>query len=217
MTINLTAKQIGVLRFFRDYRRRNGIAPTLEEAAEVLGVSKITVYEHLNQLVKKGAVRRDKARARSVTILFDPDAESAIHDSDARREGGSRPQDPVASLPILGTIAAGRPIEAVEDREDVPLTELIPTGDDHYLLRVRGKSMVEDHIDDGDLVVVERRQTARNGEIVVAIVGDEATLKRFYREDDRIRLQPANSSLSPTYPENVEIRGIVRGVVRQFR
>jgi repressor LexA len=204
MTINLTEKQAGVLRFFRDYRRTHGIAPTLEEAAEALGVSKITVYEHLNQLVKKGAVHRDKARARSVSILFDPDAEA--------HGVGEEP-----SLPVLGTIAAGRPIEAVEDREEIALRDLIPSGEGHYVLRVRGKSMVEDHIDDGDLVVVESRQTANNGEIVVAIVDEEATLKRFYREDGRIRLQPANSALSPMYPTRVEIRGVVRGVIRRFR
>ena len=122
------------------------------------------------------------------------------------------------TIPILGTIAAGRPIEAVEDKENITLSELVPNGDDHYILKVRGKSMVEDHIDDGDMVVVERRQTAHNGEIVVAIVDDEeATLKRFYREEGRIRLQPSNSSLSPIYPERVEIRGIVRGVIRRFK
>ena len=205
MEINLTEKQIGVLRFFRDYRREHGIAPTLEEAAEFLGVSKITVYEHLNQLIKKGAVRRDKAKARSVTLLYDPDEEWA-------EEGAG------ASLPILGTIAAGRPIEVVEDREDVLLTELVPHGDDHYILRVRGKSMVDDHIDDGDMIVVQRRNTANNGDIVVAIVDDEeATLKRFFLEDGRVRLQPANSALNPIYPTKVEIRGVVRGVVRTYR
>ena len=205
MKINLTEKQIRVLRFFRDYRQEHGISPTLEEAAAELGVSKITVHEHLGQLIKKGAVHRDKAKARSVSILYDPDLDSATAPSPA-------------TLPILGTIAAGRPIESVEDREEVALTELVPHGEDHYVLRVRGKSMVEDHIDDGDLIVVERRQTARNGEIVVAIVDDdEATLKRFYREDGHIRLQPANSSLSPIYPDRVEIRGIVRGVIRRFR
>jgi len=203
MKINLTAKQINVLRFFRDYHQERGIAPTLEEAAQELGVSKITVHEHLNQLIKKGAARRDKARARAVSILYDPDV---------ARGGGS------ASLPLVGTIAAGQPIEAVEDREDVRVDELIPHGDDYYLLKVRGKSMVEDHIDDGDLVVVERRQTANNGDIVVAILADEeATLKRFYREKGSIRLQPANSSLDPIYPKKVEIRGVVRGVVRSFR
>ncbi|MHC4079499.1 MAG: transcriptional repressor LexA [Planctomycetota bacterium] len=208
MKINLTAKQINVLRFFRDYRRERGIAPTLEEAAQELGVSKITIYEHLNQLVKKGAARRDKARARAVSILYDPDAETEGMGVSAG-----------TTLPLVGTIAAGQPIEAVVDREDVRFDELIPHGDDHYLLRVRGKSMVDDHIDDGDLVVVERRDTARNGEIVVAILeNEEATLKRFYREaDGHIRLQPANSSLAPIYPEQIEIRGVVRGVVRSFR
>lgn len=209
MAINLTQKQIRVLRFFRDYRDEHGIAPTLEEAAQALEVSKITVHEHLGQLIKKGAVHRDKAKARSVTILYDPDRQCFLAEGHDRDE---------PSLPILGTIAAGRPIEAIEDREEVALTELVPSGDEHYILKVRGKSMVEDHIDDGDMVVVERRQTARNGEIVVAIVDDdEATLKRFYQEDGRIRLQPANSSLSPIYPERVEIRGIVRGVIRRFR
>ncbi len=211
MMINLTQKQIKVLRFFRDYRREAGIAPTLEEAARELGVSKITIYEHLNQLVKKGAVRRDKARARAVSILFDPDQETEAGGLGA---GGSG-----ATLRLAGTIAAGQPIEAVEDQEEIRVDELIPHGDGYYLLRVRGNSMVEDHIDDGDLVVVERRKTARNGEIVVAILEDEeATLKRFYRDKNgNIRLQPANSSLHPIYPDKVEIRGVVRGVVRSFR
>ncbi len=211
MMINLTQKQIRVLRFFRDYRREAGIAPTLEEAARELGVSKITIYEHLNQLVKKGAVRRDKARARAVSILFDPDQETEAGGLGA---GGSG-----ATLRLAGTIAAGQPIEAVEDQEEIRVDELIPHGDGYYLLRVRGNSMVEDHIDDGDLVVVERRKTARNGEIVVAILEDEeATLKRFYRDKNgNIRLQPANSSMSPIYPDQIEIRGVVRGVVRTFR
>ncbi len=212
MDFTLTPRQLEVLRYFRDYRREFGMSPTLEEAAEHLGVTKITVYEHLNQLIKKGAVRRDKAKARAVQVLFDPDAEPSGGDPMAAA-GGS------PSLPLLGTIAAGRGIEAVEVPEPMMLTDLVPTEADHYLLRVRGKSMIEDHIDDGDLVVVERRETARNGEIVVAILEDEeATLKRFYREaDGRVRLQPANSELDPIYPAQVEIRGIVRGVIRRFR
>ena len=202
MKSNLTEKQIRVLRFFRDFRANHGISPTLEEAAAEIGVSKITVYEHLNQLIKKGAVHRDKAKARSVTVLYDPDFDSLSPEGEV-------------SIPLVGTIAAGRPIEAIEDREDILLTDLVPHGDTHYLLRVRGKSMIEDHIDDGDMVVIEHRKTARNGEIVVAIVDEEeATLKRFYKEDGRVRLQPANSSLDPIYPDRVEIRGIVRAVIR---
>lgn len=204
MKIMLTEKQIRVLRYFRDFRRQHGISPTLEEAAAALGISKITVYEHLNHLIRKGAVQRDRAKARAVAVLYDPDGEAEV---------GS----PIR-LPLLGQIAAGRPIEVLEDREELSLDEIVPHGEGHYLLRVRGKSMIEDHIDDGDLVVVERRETAQDGEIVVAIMdGEEATLKRIFREKDRIRLQPANSEMQPIYPERVEIRGIVRGVIRRFR
>jgi repressor LexA len=208
MDVTLTQKQIAVLRYFRDYRRENSISPTLEEAAAALGVSKITIHEHLNQLAQKGAIHRDRAKARAVSILHDPDAES----EEALRGA-------VPTLPLVGRIAAGRPIEALEDREELALTDLVPTGDRIYLLRVRGKSMIEDHIDDGDLVVVERRETARDGEIVVAILEDEeATLKRFYREPNgMIRLQPANAEMAPVYVNRVEVRGVVRGVIRKFR
>jgi repressor LexA len=202
--VSLTAKQIRVLRFYRDYRAEHGIAPTLDEAAEVLDCSKITVHEHLRKLEEKGAIRRDPHRARSVAILYDPDA--------------GEPIEPEMSLPILGTIAAGAPIEALENREDITLRELVPHGPDHYLLRVQGDSMIEDHIADGDLVIIQRRTTADNGDIVVAIVDDqeEATLKRFYRERGRVRLQPANAALEPIFPRNVEIRGVLRGVIREY-
>ena len=218
--ILLTGKQIEVLRFFRDYFQEHSIAPTLEEAAAALGVSKITIFEHLSHLERKGAIKRDKGLSRSVAILFDPDEHRTALPPALSPELTARP-DSVSRLPslqILGSIAAGRPIEAIEDREEVALTDLIPSDDQHYLLRVKGKSMIEDHIDHGDLVLVERRQIAQNGEIVVAIVeGEEATLKRFYRENGRVRLQPANSEMQPTYPHKLEIRGIVKGVIRRFR
>lgn len=215
--ILLTSKQIEVLRFFRDYFREHGIAPTLEEAAEAFGVSKITIFEHLGHLEKKGAIRRDRGMSRAVAVLYDPDA-GRLQTSRTAPSPAAHPVEAAPTLPILGSIAAGRPIEALEDREEVALTELIPADERHYLLRVKGKSMIEDHIDHNDLVVVERRNTARNGEIVVAIVdGEEATLKRFYREGERIRLQPANSEMRPTFPEKLEIRGVVKGVIRRFR
>lgn len=206
MSILLTARQLEVLRFYRDYRRRHGLSPTLEEAAEALRVNRITVHEHLRHLEAKGAIRRVKGRSRAVEIVHDPDA--GEHDGAA-----------AATLPLLGRIRAGSPLEAVEDREDVPIDDLIPASRDHYLLEVRGNSMIEDHIADGDLVVVERRSDPRNGDIVVAILPDEtATLKRFYRESSgRYRLQPANSEMEPIYVDELEVRGIVRGVVRRFR
>jgi repressor LexA len=201
----LTEKQMRVLRYFRDYRKVQGISPTLEEAANALGVSKITVYEHLNQLIRKGAVHRDRAKARAVAILYDPDTGRLVHED-------------TLTIPIVGTIAAGHPIEAIEDREEISIRDLIPTGEGYYMLRVKGRSMIEDHIDDGDLVLIERSQVAKNGEIVVAIIDDEeATLKRFYSENDRIRLQPANSAMEPIFPTRCEIRGVVRGVIRRFR
>ena len=208
MNLMLTEKQIRVLRYFRDYRREHGIAPTLDEAAQALGVSKITIHEHLNQLTKKGAIHRDRAKARAVAILYDPDAAQ-----------GDASGDSIPTLPLVGSIAAGRPIDALEEREEVSLTELVPTGDRIYMLRVKGKSMIEDHIDDGDLVVVERRETANDGDIVVAILEDEeATLKRFYRESNgMIRLQPANSEMEPLFTNRVQLRGVVRGVIRKFR
>lgn len=203
MRITLTEKQLKVLRFFRDFQRERGLAPTLDEASHALGISRITVHEHLRHLEEKRAVRRTRGKARAVEVVYDPD------DPD----GSAR----ATTLPVLGTIAAGRPIEALEDREEIDIREIVPCGAGHYLLRVRGKSMIEDHIDDGDLVVVESARTARNGQIVVALLPDgEATLKRYFRENGRIRLQPANSSMEPIYPEAVEIQGIVRGVVRRL-
>ncbi len=208
MELMLTEKQIRVLRYFRDYRRERGISPTLEEAAKALGVSKITVHEHLNQLNRKGAIHRDRAKARAVAILHDPDAGEAVPST-----------PPTPTLPLMGVIAAGRPIEALEDRQDFALTDLVPTGDQMYLLRVRGKSMIDDHIDDGDLVVVERRDSANEGDIIVAILeGEEATLKRFYRErNGMIRLQPANAGMEPIFTNRLVVRGVVRGVIRRFR
>ena len=210
MQLMLTEKQIRVLRFYRDFRDQHGISPTLEEASQALGVSKITIYEHVNRLVKKGAAVRSKAKARSVSIVYDPDRSKLD-----RSKLDSGPD--TASIPLLGIIAAGKPIEALEDREDVALSELIPTGDDFYMLRVKGHSMIEDHIDHGDMVIIRRQKTANNGDIVVAIVdGEEATLKRLYMDKGQIRLQPANSALSPIFPTQLEIRGVVRGVVRRF-
>ncbi len=201
----LTGKQLQVLRFIRKYRAEHAISPTLEEIAKDFGVSKITVHEHLTHLERKGAIFRLRARARGIQVLHDPDSPEAR---------GLTPRGP--EIHVLGTIAAGQPIEAIEDHETIDLSELVPHGPNHYLLRVRGDSMIDDHILEGDFVVVERRETARNGETVVAVIDDnEATLKRFYREDGHFRLQPANPSYPPLLRDRVQIRGVVVGVVRR--
>lgn len=201
--MNYTPKQLQIMNFIRDYRTSHHTSPTLEEIGESLGVHRVTVHQHVAALVKKGAIRKLPQRSRSIEIL-------------------DRDYLPEATVPVLGRIAAGRPIEAVEDSEQYTLEELLPIapGDNVYLLRVIGQSMIEDHITDGDLVMVERSAQPREGEIVVAVVDGEATLKRMYREaDGSVRLQPSNATMSPIYvrpPQQLDIRGVVRGVLRKF-
>jgi repressor LexA len=199
---SLTRRQRDVVEFFAQFVQAEGISPTLEEIAAHFGVNKVTVFGHIEELERKGVMRR---RGRGVSRALE------LVDSSSVR----RPAAPV--LPILGTIAAGVPIEEIEDRETLDLSSLIPNGAEVFALRVAGNSMIEDAIADGDIVLVERRDSARNGETVVAVLPEgEVTLKRFYKERDRIRLQPANSTMEPIYTHDVQIRGVVVGVVRRY-
>ncbi|MFM8385459.1 MAG: transcriptional repressor LexA [Planctomycetia bacterium] len=201
--MNYTPKQLQIMNFLRDYRRTHGTSPTLEEIGEQMGVHRVTVHQHVTSLEKKGAIRKLPQRSRSIEIL-------------------DRNYLPEATVPVLGRIAAGRPIEAMEDNESYTLEELLPIapGQDTYILRVVGQSMIGDHIADGDLVMVERSHPSHEGEIVVAVVDNEATLKRMYREPDgSVRLQPSNATMSPIYvrpPQQLDIRGVVRGVLRRY-
>jgi repressor LexA len=194
----LTRRQRDILDFFVTYREENGISPTLEEIARNFGLNKVTIFGHVSELEKKGVlVRSAKGVSRGLQLVdFD---------------------EPTRRLPVKGTIAAGTPIQAVETDETFEFSDLIPPHGDVFVLRVRGNSMIEDAICDGDLVLVERRDQARNGETVVAVLPDEeATLKRFYRENGHVRLQPANAEMQPILTNDVEIRGVVVGVVRRF-
>ena len=203
--MNLTPRQLDVLSAIRNYRHLNGFAPTMQELADQLGTSKVTIFEHVGALEKKGVLARDKHKARSLEII----AEEALPDEE-------RP----TKLPLLGNIAAGSPIEAVENREELDLEELFCSKNGVFVLRVRGDSMIEDHLMDGDFVVIERRESARNGEQVVALLDSgEATLKRFYKEPgNRIRLQPANHTMKPKLvPANsCKVQGVVIGVLRSY-
>lgn len=193
-----TEKQLRILNFIRDFREQHGISPTLEEIARHFKVSKITVFEHVGALEKKGALRRARNMARSIELT----------DRD-------EPANPV--FPLLGTIAAGKPIEAVEDRQDVSLVDFVPDRGDCYFLKVTGTSLIEDHITEGDFVLVDRSAQPRNGDIVVAVVDQgDATLKHFFREGGRVRLQPANREMAPIYPTRLELRGVVRAVFRRL-
>lgn len=198
----LTRRQRDILEFLKDYVEENGISPTLEEIAAHFSVNKVTVFGHVAEMERKGIIRR---RARGVSRGLE------IVDQDE----GDTGEPP--TLEILGKIAAGAPIETIEEPELLDFADFVPEGRDVYALQVSGTSMIEDAIADGDIVLIERRSTARDGETVVAVLPDgEATLKRFYREKGRIRLQPANSTMEPIYATEVEIRGVVIGVVRRM-
>jgi repressor LexA len=191
----LTRRQRDILGFFEQYTAAQGISPTLEEVARHFGLNKVTIFGHVAELERKGCLRRSAPGvSRGLQIV---------------RDGG---------VPILGTIAAGAPIDVLETPEVLAFDQLVPPGRDVYVLRVRGNSMIEDSIRDGDLVLVERRSDAAQGDTVVAVLpGETATLKRYYREEDgRVRLQPANSDLRPMIVDAVEIRGVVIGVIRRY-
>ncbi|MGD0390524.1 MAG: transcriptional repressor LexA [Tepidisphaeraceae bacterium] len=203
--MNLTPRQLDVVVAIRNYRHLNGYAPTMQELADQLGTSKVTIFEHVGALERKRVIRRDKHKARSLEII----SEERLPDENRSTK-----------LPMLGNIAAGSPIEAIENREEIDLEQLFQSRSGVYVLRVRGESMIEDHLCDGDYVVIERRENARNGEQVVALLDTgEATLKRFYREGGgKIRLQPANSGMEPRVvdADRCRIQGVVIGVLRSY-
>ena len=203
--MNLTPRQLDVVVAIRNYRHLNGYAPTMQELADQLGTSKVTIFEHVGALERKRVIRRDKHKARSLEII-----------SQERLPDENR----ATKLPLLGNIAAGSPIEAIENREEIDMEQLFQSRNGVYVLRVRGDSMIEDHLCDGDYVVIERRENARNGEQVVALLDTgEATLKRFYREGGgKVRLQPANRSMEPRVvdADRCRIQGVVIGVLRSY-
>jgi repressor LexA len=204
----LTERQKEILEFVHEYRRQAGIAPTHREICERFGYSSYgTVYKHLRLLQEKGYLKRDWNQKRGIELL------RAI-------PGGGDFETSAVDLPFYGRIAAGRPIEAVvgDEKVNVPAHLLSTRGGEHYVLRVVGESMIEEGIHDGDFVVVLKRDTAEPGEMVVALIGDEATLKRFYPEGDTVRLQPANPTMQPIRvpARDVRVQGMVVGLMRKF-
>ena len=204
MSEHLTRKQRGVLDAASSIARRSGRGPSVRDIARELGVTAATIQGHLVELERKGFVRRSGS-AFGLEVI------------DQGRKRSSSPSDEVVDVPIVGQIAAGLPLEAIEDASDrIPLPKSMLRGES-YVLRVRGESMRDDAILDGDLVVVQRRSTAENGEIVVALLEDgTATLKRIYREESGFRLQPANEAMAPLFVSSVEVQGVVTGVIRRF-
>jgi len=198
----LTKRQKQILDYLEEFLTSREYSPTLEEIADHFGMASLNgVYKHLKVLEEKGFIKRLSNRARSIQIL--------------QREHTA----PSPSLPLLGYVAAGNPIEAVVNSDEVSVPEMFLTPGNNYVLRVAGDSMVDQHIEDGDLIIVEQRDHAQNGETVVALVdGEDATLKRYYREGNLIRLQPANEKMSPILVEEsrLKIQGIVVGLMRKY-
>jgi repressor LexA len=206
-TAELTGRQREIWSFLVAYVDRHGYPPTVREIGEAVGLaSPSTVHAHLANLERAGLLRRDPTKPRALELVGrEKRAEQAVAE--------------LPRLPLLGQIAAGGPLLAEQHVEDEIAVPETLRGD--FLLRVKGDSMIEAGILEGDLVVVRRAQDARNGEIVVALAGDdettdEATVKTFYREDGRIRLQPENAALEPIYAQHVEILGKVVGVFREL-
>ncbi|MFM9995380.1 MAG: transcriptional repressor LexA [Phycisphaerales bacterium] len=204
MNLNLTPKQLKILQLIRDWRVRRGYSPTMQELADEIGVSKVTVFEHVEALIKKGALVREPNKARSLSIA------DGVPVPDE-----SRP----TRFPLVGKIAAGYPIEKVPDQDEIDLVDVLGAKgkESTFALRVEGDSMKDEGILDGDYVLVERTETARNGDRVVALLPDgQTTLKTFFKEDDHIRLQPANPGFDPIRVKFCQVQGIVKGVVRRY-
>ncbi len=200
----LTKRQKEILDHIGSFIEEQGYAPSFEEIAEHFGYSSLaTVHEHLSNLERKGYIRKAYNESRSIELV-PPESET-----------------PAIPLPLLGTVAAGLPIEAIQDSETLTVPEdMIRAGRENYVLQVQGNSMIDEQIRDGDFIVVQSQDTARDGETVVALVrGDSATVKKLYREPgNRVRLQPANETMQPIIEDaqDVQVQGIVVGVIRKY-
>jgi len=199
----LTKRQREILAYVMDNMQERGYPPSVREIGIALGLtSSSTVHSHLAALEKKGFIHRDPSKPRAIEIL---------------KDGASQPPKRVVHVPVLGRIAAGQPIFAEENIEDVfPLPRDFVREDAAFILRVRGDSMIDAGIHDGDYLVVRQQATANNGEIVAAMLGDEATVKRYYRERDHIRLQPENSTMSPIIARDVTVLGKAIALIRRL-
>jgi len=199
----LTKRQKEILIFVQRYSDAHGYPPSVREIGQALGLtSSSTVHSHLSALEKKGFLRRDPSKPRALEIL---------------RDERDVPAKKMVTLPVVGAVTAGLPILAQQNIEDYfPLPADFVRAEDCFILKVRGDSMIGVGIYDGDLLVVQRQPTARDGDIVVARIEDEATVKRFYRESDRIRLQPENPRMEPIFTREITIEGVALAVIRRL-
>src|SRR5512141_2060221 len=198
----LTKRQREILDYLQEFIQQHGYAPSLEEIGRRFSLSSLaTVHKHLTNLQEKGFIKRAWNRSRAVELVQ------------------TRPGGRARELPLLGYVAAGAPIEAIGTPESIAVPEDLVGKRDTYVLRVRGESMIDEQIRDGDFVIVEDRKTAENGEMVIALLGSsDVTLKKFYRENGQIRLQPANPTMQPIIvaADQLQVQGVVIGVMRKY-
>lgn len=210
----LTDKQRAILEYIIEKVKEKGYPPTVREIGQAVALrSSSTVYGHLMSLEKKGYIKRDPTKPRAIEIL--PSSYSSKLPS--KVQINEHLEKKMVNLPILGKVAAGSPILAEENSEDFfPLPLSFVQSENCYILQIKGESMIEAGILDGDYVIVQRQEVANNGEIIVALLENEATIKTFYKEKNRIRLQPENALLQPIYVQNVKILGKVIGLFRKI-
>ncbi len=202
MASRLTGRQREILDYIRKETQSRGYPPSVREIGQAIGLSSSsTVHGHLQRLEEKGFIRRDPTKPRAIEVTGD----------------SSGRQKRIIQVPLVGRVTAGQPILAVENIEDsFPLPYDMVRTEDSFLLRVEGESMINAGIYDGDFVIVRRQDSAHNGEIIVALIGDEATVKRFFRETDHVRLQPENDSMEPILVRDVKVLGKVVGLLRRY-
>ncbi len=210
--VQVTPRQLEILRHIRRFEQSRCYLPTIAELAQAAGVSRTTVFEHIARLQKKGLLRKSTGRARFLRLT--------ARASRLLEYAGQLEQDEAGGgdgLRLCGRVAAGTPIEAIENVEEISLRSLFGEGDDVFALEVAGDSMIDEGIDTGDFVVCKKATRAENGQMVVAIVDDDnATVKRFYRAKGQVRLESSNEAYEPIYTENCRIEAVVLGVVRRL-
>lgn len=215
----LSQKQRQILDFIIQQQAQRGYPPSVREICEAANLSSTsTVHGHLERLERKGYIRRDPTKPRAIEILYHPEQEILPEDMSSP-EFNEVPPAEVAQVPVIGRVTAGEPILAVENIEDhfpLPLSVLGDEPEKDFMLRVRGESMINAGILDGDYILVHQQSSARNGEIVVALIDDSATVKRFFREKEFIRLQPENDYMAPIYVKEASVLGRVIGVYRRM-
>ena len=211
--IQLTPRQLQLLQMVARFQENRCYSPTLAEMASELNISRSTVFEHLAELRRKGLLSGYQNKARSLKVS----SQGQELLSELSGQSSTACTSEVKGIPLAGSVAAGVPVEAVENVESLSLNSTFGSGDDIFALEVTGDSMIDEDIHQGDYVICRRSSIAHDGQLVVAIVDDEnATLKRFYKEKDRARLQPANDNYQPIYTDNCRIEAVAIGLIRKF-